>query len=68
MYILEAFTDTWNYTFVIVSIIAIIFGTIVTLRVNTNEKLERRRQKREEQTQEKNDLKLQKRNKKRKNV
>ena len=47
MYILETFTDTWNYTFVIVAVIAIIFGTIVTLRVNSNERIEKRRQKRE---------------------
>ena len=47
MYILETFTDTWNYTFVIVAIIAIAFGTIVTLKVNSKESIEKRRQKEE---------------------
>ena len=47
MYILETFTDTWNYTFVIVAVIAIIFGTIVTLKVNSKESIEKRRQREE---------------------
>ena len=67
MYILETFTDTWNYTFVIVALIAIIFGTIVTLRANSNERLEKRRKKREEQNELRTDKKMQKRNDKRRN-
>ncbi len=29
--ILEEFNNTWNYTFIIVMIIAVIIGTIITL-------------------------------------
>ena len=32
IYILEKFNDTWNYTFLIVALIAIGIGTILTMR------------------------------------
>ena len=39
MLILEEFTNTWNYTFIIVMIFAITIGTIITLRkMNKEEK------------------------------
>lgn len=31
MIILEEFTDSWNYTFIIVVTIAILIGTIITI-------------------------------------
>jgi len=32
MLILEKFNDTWNYTFIIVAVIAITIGTFLTIR------------------------------------
>ncbi len=46
MYILESFNDSWNYTFLIVSLIAIAIGTIITLRKNKKDELKNRRDKR----------------------
>ena len=46
MFILESFNNSWNYTFLVVSLIAIAIGTIITLRKIKKEELERRRDKR----------------------
>ena len=50
MYILEAFDDFWNYTFIAVSLIAIGIGTILTIKKikkeSTISELDERREKR----------------------
>lgn len=39
MLILEEFTNSWNYTFIILALIAIAIGTILTIRkMNKEEK------------------------------
>ena len=40
MLILEKFTDTWNYTFIIMAIISILSGTMITLKQYTKAKKE----------------------------
>ena len=54
MFILESFTNSWNYTFIIVAVVAILFGTIVTLKVNSKDKLDERRKKRNAKAEEEN--------------
>ncbi len=46
MYILEEFSNGWNYTFIIVAIIAIGIGTFFALKNMNNQKLKSRREKR----------------------
>lgn len=46
MLILEKFNDVWNYTFIIVTSIAIIIGTIITLIKVKKDKFNDRREKR----------------------
>ena len=31
-YILESFNDTWNYTFLLVALVAVAIGTFLTMR------------------------------------
>ncbi len=44
--ILETFTDTWNFTFLIMASISVLMGTCITIRKIKKEELERRREKR----------------------
>ena len=46
MYILESFTDAWNYSFIIVSLIAIAIGTFITLKKMKNDDYDKRHEKR----------------------
>ena len=46
MYILAEYQNNWNYTFVIVAIIAIIIGSILEYRHAKKQQLKRRRDKR----------------------
>lgn len=45
MLILEEFTDTWNYTFIIVAIIAIGIGTFITLKKMPKEETKKSKKK-----------------------
>lgn len=46
MLILEEFTNSWNYTFIIVALGAILIGTIITLRKIRKQEMNERRDKR----------------------
>lgn len=46
MYTLAEYVDIWNYTFVIVALIAISIGTILAIRNIKHQKLRLRREKR----------------------
>ena len=45
--ILETFTDTWNFTFLIVATISILIGSIITIRKMKKESLHQRQEKRQ---------------------
>ncbi len=44
--ILETFTDTWNFTFLIAATIAIIIGSFLTIRKMKKEEFHKRQEKR----------------------
>ena len=46
MFILDGYTNTWNYTFIIVALIAICIGTFLAIRNMNRDKLKSRREKR----------------------
>ncbi len=46
MLILEEYIDTWNYTFIIVALIALSIGTVLAIRNMKREELKKRREKR----------------------
>ena len=46
MIILESFTDAWNFTFLIAASIAVLIGSILTIRNMKKEEYEKRREKR----------------------
>ena len=48
MFILDDFSNTWDYTFIIVAGFSLIIGTIITIRKMKKEELNERRQKRNE--------------------
>ena len=48
MFILDEYIDTWNYTFIIVALIALSIGTFLAIRNIKKEELKQRRKKREE--------------------
>ena len=48
MFILDEYIDTWNYTFIIVALIALSIGTFLAIRNIKREELKQRRKKREE--------------------
>ena len=48
MYILEEYIDTWNYTFIIVALIALGIGTFLAIKNIKREELKSRREKRSE--------------------
>jgi len=45
MFILEEYIDTWNYTFIIVALIALSIGTYLAIRNIKKQDLKTRRQK-----------------------
>ena len=47
MFILEKFTDTWNYTFIAVAFIAIGIGTFITIRKMKKQEKSSRKEARE---------------------
>jgi len=46
MFILEEYIDTWNYTFIIVALIALSIGTYLAIRNIKKQDLKTRREKR----------------------
>ena len=64
--ILETFTDTWNFTFLIAATIAIMIGTFLTLRKMKKEEFEKRREKRNNTENEETNKSLDKLMKKKK--
>ena len=46
MFILEEYIDTWNYTFIIVALIALSIGTFLAIKNIKREELKSRREKR----------------------
>ena len=52
MYILETFTDTWNYTFLIVSLFAIAVGTFIVQKKMKNDEYDKRHEKRSNNKQD----------------
>ena len=46
MFILDEFNNAWNYTFIIVALIAIGIGTFLAIRNMNRDKLKERREKR----------------------
>ena len=44
MFILEKYPDTWNYTFIVIALIAIGIGTILAIRNIKSQKLRLRRE------------------------
>ena len=46
MILANEFNDTWNYTFLIVALIAIAIGTFITIRKMKKQELSHRREKR----------------------
>ncbi len=46
MFILDEYIDTWNYTFIIVALIALSIGTFLAIRNIKREELKSRREKR----------------------
>lgn len=46
MYILDEYIDTWNYTFIIVAVIALAIGTVLAIRNIKKQELKERREKR----------------------
>ncbi len=48
MFILEEYIDTWNYTFIIVALIALGIGTFLAIKDIKRKELKSRREKRSE--------------------
>ena len=46
MFILEEYIDTWNYTFIVVALIALSIGTFLAIRNIKRQDLKTRREKR----------------------
>lgn len=46
MILANEFNDSWNYTFIIVALVAIAIGTLITLRKMKKQQLNDRREKR----------------------
>ena len=46
MMILETFTDTWNFTFLIVASISVLIGSFITIRKMKKEEFQKRHEKR----------------------
>ena len=44
--ILEAFTDTWNFTFLIAATISVIIGSFITIKKMKKEEFQKRHEKR----------------------
>jgi len=53
MFILEKFSDTWNYTFIAVALIAIAIGTFITIRKMKKQERNNRRENRSRETDNK---------------
>ena len=47
--ILETFTDTWNFTFLIASSISVLIGSFITIKKMKKEEFQRRKEKRSKQ-------------------
>ncbi len=50
MLILEDFTNTWNYTFIAVAMFSLAIGTIITIHKMKKEEMDKRREKRNEKS------------------
>ncbi len=53
MFILGEYTDTWNYTFILVALIAIGIGTFLAIRNMNRDVLKNRREKRNQDKEDK---------------
>ena len=49
MFLVDEFVDSWNYTFLVIMLIAIGLGTFMTIRKQKKSKLSDRREKRNNQ-------------------
>ena len=50
MLILEEYIDTWNYTFIVVALVALCIGTFLAIRNIKKTELKSRREKRNEES------------------